>query len=202
MNWKLMAIGLVFTTSTAWVQAPAARVDPAKQAARPGAAVRPEPSDRRVAELQRTIFKRNLRRFRDGARQFEEMGRQEEANWYWASLYAVQAAEAARLEVAQQAELARQQAEFARLQLEQNQANATVYAAQETALGMVTAAEVLAHGRHHIRVPVAPHHPHVPVAPHHPHMTVCAAPPPRARGAAPCQGQAMKKSQGFMNRRP
>jgi hypothetical protein len=45
--------------------------------------------------------------------------------------------------VSQQAELARQQSEAARLQIEQNKVNATAYEAQEGARGMVTAARIL-----------------------------------------------------------
>jgi hypothetical protein len=72
------------------------------------------------------------------------MGRREEAERFWSTLQAAQAAEAARVQVAEQAELARQQGEMARLQVEQNKANATAYAAQEEARGRVEAAKVRA----------------------------------------------------------
>jgi hypothetical protein len=52
--------------------------------------------------------------------------------------------------------MARQQAEAAQLQIEQNQVNATAYAAQETALGMVTAAKVL-RGREGLTRPLGCH---------------------------------------------
>jgi hypothetical protein len=107
--WKSLADGKVLTASTTGVQAPAVGVKPAAPADQRVSVVRSEPSARRTAALRRTLAIRKARRTALHARHSEAMGQQEEGARYWAVVSAIQAAEAAWIQVAQQAELAHQQ---------------------------------------------------------------------------------------------